>query len=203
MKFLKVFSELSVPRLVVVSIVATLAYFYFYYDNGSVVEEQITQAKSGLDAEKAKKVEIQKRVRKEEEMKGNILQLAGNLKVVKDKIPNEFNEIEVSSIVNKASEVSQVKLTALKRSTTPSTLSAEQKIASGAELVDEVTFDIEMSGSFHGIIAFVEYLSKEVKTIKIRNFILEKNVTNLTDDTTIKFKGEIVGYKQSKAPGVK
>ncbi len=204
MKLIKLFSSLSISRLALVAVLVTVAYFFLYYDNGAKIEEQITQVTSQLATEKANRVEIERKMKKEEEMRGNLLQLARNLDTVKSKIPNEFNEIEVSTIVNRASALAQLKLSALKRNV--SAASSVPKNTSGAELIEEVTFDIEMSGSFNSIISFVEYLSKEEKTIKVRNFVLEKNTANLTDDTSIKFQGEIVGFKQAvvqKVPVVK
>ncbi len=195
MKFLRIFAELSIFRLAIVAVLVTTGYFFMYYDNGEAIEQQITQSEGELNAEKLKRAEIEKKMKKEEEMRGNLLQLARNLDVVKSKIPNEFNEIEISSVVNRVSLVSQVKIAALKRNLV--TPAAQAKQATGAELIEEVNFNIEMSGTFHAIITFVELLSKEEKTIKIRNFTLEKSNTNLTEDSLIRFRGEIVGFKQS------
>ena len=197
MKILKIFSELSIFRLAIVAALVTTGYFFMYYDNGAAIEQQITQADGELTGEKAKRADIERKMKKEEEMRGNLLQLARNLDVVKSKIPNEFNEIEISSVVNRVSLVSQVKIAALKRNL--SAPAAAAKTTTGAELIEEVNFSIEMSGTFHAIITFVELLSKEEKTIKIRNFTLEKSNTNLTEDSIIRFRGEIVGFKQAVA----
>ncbi len=194
MKIFKIFSELSIFRLAIVAVLVTAGYYFMYYDNGEKIEAQIQQLDGELAVEKTKRADIEKKMKKEEEMRGNLLQLARNLDVVKSKIPNEFNEIEVSSIVNRVSISSQVKIIALKRS---AVVAAVDTAATGAELIEEVNFDIEMSGTFNAIIRFVEFLSKEEKTIKVRNFILEKMSTNLTEDTVIHFKGEIVGFKQA------
>ena len=195
MKIFRIFSELSIFRLAIVAVLVTTAYFFLYYDNGEKIEAQIQQLDGELAGEKTKRADIEKKMKKEEEMRGNLLQLARNLDVVKSKIPNEFNEIEVSSIVNRVSISSQVKIIALKRSAATAAAGVDTT-ATGAELIEEVNFDIEMSGTFNAIIRFVEFLSKEEKTIKVRNFILEKLSTNLTEDTVIHFKGEIVGFKQ-------
>jgi Tfp pilus assembly protein PilO len=197
MKILKIFADLSMARLAIVAVFVTAGYFFMYYDNGEKLETQIAGVKGQLDAEKAKRVEIEKRMKKEEEMRGNLLQLARTLDIVKSKIPNEFNEIEVSSIVNRASSASQVKISNLKRNTSVSveTSSVGAK-KTGAELVEEVKFDIEMAGSFNHIIQFVDVLSKEEKTIKIRNFTIEKTANNNLEDANVRFRGEIVGFKQ-------
>lgn len=194
MKFLKIFSELSVSRLSVVALLFTVGYYFMYYNDGATIVEQTKGIQTQLDAEKAKRIEIERKMKKEEEMRGNLLQLARNLDIVKSKIPNEFNEIEVSSIVNRASAAAQVKISMLKRS------GGDAKgigSATGAELIDEVRFDVEMTGSFNGIIAFVEQLSREEKTIKIRNFSIDKIAGADLQEDGIRFRGEIVGFKQT------
>ena len=68
-------------------------------------------------------------------------------------------------------------------------------VGTGAELVEEIIFDINASGSFYQLMQFVELLSKDDKVIRTRNFTIEKKSTNI-DDNSVNFKGEIVGYKQ-------
>jgi Tfp pilus assembly protein PilO len=200
MKGLKVFAELSMARLVVVAILATVGYFYMYYDDGSAIEAQKAGVSATIAGEKMKRVEIERKMKKEEEMRGNLLQLARNLDIVKSKIPNEFNEIEISSIVNRVSGISRVQILALKRSVQNGTAaSIGKKNMTGAELIEEVSFNIDMIGNFSSIIEFVELLSKEEKTIKIRNFTLEKNSPGYSEENLIKFRGEIVGFKQAFA----
>lgn len=194
MKLLKLFSSLSMARLAIVAVFVTAGYYFMYYDNGYAIEERITAVQGQLDAEKAKRADIEKKMKKEEEMRGNVMQLAANLELVKTKIPNEFSPIEILTIVNRLSEISGVKVAALKP-TGPRV--STQKLATGAELIEEVNFDITMTGPFSSIVTFVEALSKETKIIKIRNFVLEKHSTDLTKEVIIQFVGEIVGYKQT------
>ena len=196
MKLLRLFSELSIGRLAGLAVLLSIAYYFMYFDDGSSIETQIAAVNSQLQVENGKRVEIEKKMKKEEEMRGNNLQLARNLDVVKSKIPNEFKESEMSAIVNRVSGVSGVKIIVLTRQ--PNGAAARPAQGTGAELIEEVGFDILMNGTFSSIIQFAELLSKEEKIIKIRNFIIEKNSQG-PDDNLIKFKGEIVGFKQSAA----
>lgn len=194
MKLLKLFGGLSIARLAIVAVFVTAGYYFMYYDNGQSIEENIKSVEDQLNIERAKKTDIEKKMKKEEEMRGNVMQLAANLELVKTKIPNEFNQIEILTIVNRVSQASGVKIAALK----PGASKPQEKSeTTGAELIEEVNFDIEMSGQFSSIVSFVEALSKETKIIKIRNFVLEKSNADLTQETMIKFTGEIVGYKQT------
>ncbi len=188
-------------RMAIVAIFVTGGYYFMYYDNGHAIEERIASVQAQLDAEKTKRADIERKMKKEEEMRGNVMQLAANLELVKTKIPNEFNQIEILTIVNRLSEISGVKVAVLKP-TGPKV--SVQKLATGAELIEEVNFDITMTGPFSSVVAFVEALSKETKIIKIRNFVIEKQPNiDLTKEVIIQFIGEIVGFKQTstaKAP---
>lgn len=195
MKLLKLFGALSMARLAIVAVFVTAGYYFMYYDNGQAIEERIKTVEDQLTAERNKKADIEKKMKKEEEMRGNVMQLAANLELVKTKIPNEFNQIEILTIVNRLSEMSGVKVAVLKP-TGPKV--SMQKLATGAELIEEVNFDITMTGPFSSIVAFVEALSKETKIIKIRNFVIERKPDiDLTKEVVIQFVGEIVGFKQT------
>ncbi|MEQ1723278.1 MAG: type 4a pilus biogenesis protein PilO [Pseudobdellovibrio sp.] len=159
---------------------------------------------STVETETARRVGIEKIMKKEEEMRGNILQLARNLEVVKSKIPFEFKDTQMSTILNAASEASGVSVVEMSTSPTPQTV---QNIPPGTiidpstikpeDLVTEVRFNITISGSYDSFLKFLDVLTKEDKVIKVRNFTIEKNSTNIDDDT-IKFKGEVIGYKQAE-----
>lgn len=182
-------------RLGIVAIFVTAGYYFMYYDNGHTIEERIVSVQGQLEAEKIKRADIEKKMKKEEEMRGNVMQLAANLELVKTKIPNEFNETEIFTIINRLSAASGVKVSVKKPS---SQKEPNQKLVTGAELIEEINFDITMTGQFSSIVTFVEALSRETKIIKIRNFIIEKQANiDLTKEVVLQFAGEIVGYKQT------
>ncbi len=192
MKFIKVFATLSIGRLTVFAFVFTIGYYMMSFDDGTAIDEQIITVTAEIEAEKAKRTEIEKTMKKEEEMRGNLLQLARNLDVLKSKIPYDFKDTEMSTIVNQASLATDIKIAVLSRM---APTMAPKKPGSGAELLDEIVFEITASGTFAQLIRFVEVLSKDEKVIKTRNFAIEKNSANV-DDNLVKFKGEIVGFKQ-------
>jgi Tfp pilus assembly protein PilO len=195
MKFVRLFATLSMGRLAILSLVLTVAYYFMSFDDGSQINEQIKSVQAEIGVEKARRSDIEKTMKKEEEMRGNLLQLARNLDVLKSKIPFDFKDTEMSTIVNQASINTDIKISILSRM---SPAMVQKKPGTGAELLDEIVFEISATGTFAQLIRFVEVLSKEEKVIKTRNFSIEKNSSNV-DDNLIKFKGEIVGFKQVSA----
>ncbi|AGH94975.1 hypothetical protein [Pseudobdellovibrio exovorus] len=202
MKALKLISELSLSRMLVIAILATVGYFFLYFNDGSFFKSQIASLRGMIAEEEAKRVDIEKVMKKEEEMRGNLLQLERNLEVVKSKIPNDFKDTQMSAIINSASAVSGINVVEL--FTAPAGFEAPQVMRGPGEmlrpedLVEEVKFTITVSGSYDAFIRFLDVLTKEDKVIKIRNFAIERSSTGIDDDA-IRFKGEIVGFKQSAA----
>jgi Tfp pilus assembly protein PilO len=203
MKLIKLIADLSLSRLTVLALLTTVAYFFTYFDDGTSLEAQIAASSSSVQTETARRVGIEKIMKKEEEMRGNILQLARNLEVVKTKIPFEFKDSQMSTIVNAASEASGVSLVEMSTNPVksvaqnlPQAAINDQSTIKPEDLVSEVRFNITISGSYDSFMKFLEVLTKEDKIIKLRNFTIEKNSTNIDDDT-IKFKGEVIGYKQA------
>ena len=200
MKLLKLIAGLSIGRIFILAFLATVAYFIVYFDNGSQLESQIATISTQVDFETTRRIEVNKIIKKEEEMRGNLLQLARNLEVVKSKIPNEFKDTQMSGILNNASASSGVNL--LDLSTVQSAPATAKQIDPNSirpeDLIEEVRFNITLTGTYESFLKFLDVLTKEDKVLKVRNFVIEKNSTDIDDDM-IRFKGEVVGFKQSAA----
>lgn len=204
MKFIKLLAALSIGRLIFLAVLLTIGYFFTYFDDGSNLKTQIEAANSLLDVEVARRAGIEKTMKKEEEMRANTLQLQRNLEVVKAKIPNEFKDTQMSSIINNASVASGVQIIELssstdqepKRETSDEEKPDLEKIKP-EDLISEVKFKITLVGKYESLIQFLDVLTKEDKIIKVKNFFIEKNSQEL-DDEDIKFSGEVIGFKQSE-----
>jgi Tfp pilus assembly protein PilO len=176
-------------------------YYFAYFDPGTQIEEQITTVQGLVSQEEARKSEINKTMKKEEEMRGNVLQLKRNLEVVKSKIPNDLKDSQMQAIINGAADVAQVKITGLSVVSAPRDPNAPPVKISIADvkpenLIEEVRFKVSISGTFDNFLTFVETLSKEDKVIKIKNFSIQKSSEDI-DDERINFNGDVVGFKQA------
>lgn len=211
MKFLRIIAGLSMSRIVIFGVLCTIMYYSSYFDDGSTLGNQIATMESQVKSESDRRIEVNKIIKKEEEMRGNLLQLQRNLEVVKSKIPNEFRDTQMSIILNNASIASGVNLQDL--SVAQSNLLGAKKVydpnsIKPEDLIEEVRFNISLSGSYSAFLKFLDVLTKEDKVLKVKNFVIEKNSSDIDDDM-IKFKGDVIGFKQSTflsptaAPGVK
>jgi len=201
MKSLKQIAGLSMQRLVILAGLATVAYYFTYFDDGATLNTQIAAASAQAEAEAVRRKDIEITMKKEEEMRGNLLQLQRNLEVVKSKIPNEFKDTQMSFILNSASGTSGVSLldlSAVASAEKDAPPTQDPNSIKPEDLIEEVKFNITIAGDYNSFLKFLDVLTKEDKILKFRNFVIEKNSADVDDDL-IKFKGEVIGYKQSSA----
>ena len=202
MKILKLISDLSFGRILILAVFVAFAYYMLYFEDGSNLKNSIQAVDSAIQTESARRVEIEKVMKKEEEMRGNLLQLARNLEVVKSKIPNEFKDTQMSAIINDASVSSGVSVIELRSQESSAASAAPPPPAGEAlrpeDLIEEVRFTIKLTGKYESFLTFLDVLSKEDKIIKVRNFKIKRNSENIDDDL-IQFEGEVVGFKQAAA----
>ena len=202
MKLIKAFAELAMSRVVLMALLVSAGYYFASFDPGSAVEDQIKAVDAMVAQEEDRKREINLTMKKEEEMRGNVLQLQRNLDVVKAKIPFDLKDAEMQSVINAAANGSGVKITSLSSNNTPKDPAAPLvKInitdVKPENLIEEVKFKISLSGTFDDFINFLNSLAKENKVIKIRNFHIDK-ASDDVDEERINFSGDIVGFKQAK-----
>ncbi|MCC2679006.1 MAG: hypothetical protein K0R29_1582 [Pseudobdellovibrio sp.] len=184
------------------AIFVAAGYYFAYFDPGTSIEEATAVVQSNIQVEEAKKSEINKTMKKEEEMRGNVLQLKRNLEVIKSKIPVDLKDSQMQSIINSAASAAGVKITGLTVQTDGRDPNAPPvKISINdvkpENLIEEVKFKVSIIGSFDDFLSFVENLGKEDNVIKIRNFDIHKNSDDVDDDK-IAFNGDIIGFKQAK-----
>ena len=194
MKVIRIIAFFSMLRILIAAIGLSAAYFFMYYDNGAAFESQITAINGQMTIEVAKKKDTEKTIKREDEMRANLAALARDLQVVKAKLPNEFKDTEMTAMVNKAAQNAGLNITSLNRKKSTPAISSS---ASGADSVEEIVFDLALNGKFNQFVQFLDILSKEEKIIKIRDFVIEKNSKG-PEDFLIRFKGDIIGFKQAQ-----
>lgn len=194
MKFVKIISEFSMFRILIAAVLMSVGYFFLYYDNGATYIEQISKLNAEVNIEEAKKKDTEKTIKREDEMRANLASLARDLQVVKAKLPNEFTDAEMTALINKASSRSGVALNSLSRK--KSTPAANSNVV-GADSVEEIIFDLSISGHFNQFLRFLDAISKEEKTVRVRDFTIDRN-GSIADQSLIRFKGDIIGFKQAQ-----
>lgn len=200
MKLLKVIAELSLGRLAILGLIVTALYFLMYYDSGASIEQQITSAESVLTQETTKKAETNRILKEESEMKANIVELARKLEVVKSKIPSDFKDNDIILLVNQTASQSGLLVETLSKGSDIKNQSAtDPGFVEASKLIDEIPFNVQMSGSYNRFLDFIEKLAKSERMVRFKNLTLSKTNLARTSSNKLTIKGQIIGYRQSVA----
>lgn len=193
-KMINLIGSMSLPRVALFAGILTVAYYATFYDGGDTIIQGIEAAKSQLEAENAKKIETQKVLKKEQQMKADVELLAKKFEEIKAKIPLDFLESDLRTIVDHYSSQNGLKTTRTDRRQLP--MKTSQSNNGNENLIEQVALGYEFEGSYTNVAKFVSEISGLEKLIKIGDFELSTlNSNKKTKDLT--FRVNIIGFKQS------
>lgn len=187
---------MALPRVALFAIILTAAYFFLFYDSGATIVASIETAKSQLALENNKKIETQKVLKKEQAMKADVELVVKKFEEIKAKIPIEFTESELRSLLDKYSTQNYLKTIKSERRS----YSAPAGDDENEKLIEQVSLSYEFLGNYASISRFVMELLSLEKVIKVADFSISKHVNNKSGkskEQILLFKATIIGYKQS------
>lgn len=193
-KMINLIGSMSLPRVALFAGILTVVYYATFYDGGDTIIQGIEAAKAQLEAENTKKIETQKVLKKEQQMKADVELLAKKFEEIKAKIPLDFLESDLRTIVDHYSSQNGLKTTRTDRRQLP--IKTNQNNHGNENLIEQVALGYEFEGSYSNVSKFVSEISGLEKLIKIGDFELTTvNSNKKTKDLT--FKVNIIGFKQS------
>jgi Tfp pilus assembly protein PilO len=189
--------NMSLPRVALFAGILTVAYYMMFYDGGETIIQATVAAKLQLESENAKKIETQKVLKKEQQMKADVELLARKFEEIKARIPLDFTESDLRTIVDQYSLQSNLKTTRTDRRQVQVKINPSNN--GNESLIDQVALSYEFEGTYNNISQFVSKISNLEKLIKIGDFELvvrpENPGTKKTKD--LLFKVNIIGFKQA------
>ncbi|MBC7754835.1 MAG: type 4a pilus biogenesis protein PilO [Moraxellaceae bacterium] len=195
-KIIQTVGSFSLPRVALLAGVLTAIYYFTLYDDGSVIIQGTEAAKQQLVSENAKKIETQKVLKKEQQMKADVELLAKKFEEIKARIPLDFLESDLRTIVDHYSSQNNLKTTRTDRR--PAPVRANQNNPGIENLIEQVPLGYEFEGSYNNIAKFVLEISGLEKLIKIGDFDLAvKSESGNKKTKDLVFKANIIGFKQS------
>lgn len=196
-KAINFIGSMSLPRVALFAGILTALYYATIYDGGDTIIQGIEASKSQLEAENAKKIETQKVLKKEQQMKADVELLAKKFEEIKARIPLDFLESDLRTIVDQYSMQNGLKTTRTDRRQLQ--MKTNQANNGNENLIEQVALGYEFEGSYNNIAKFVSEISGLEKLIKIGDFELSShkdgNGSKKSKDLT--FKVNIIGFKQS------
>lgn len=195
-KFIDFISNMSLSRVALFGVVLTAGYFFTLYDTGAQLEQSIEAAKTQWEVENNKKIETNKILKKEQQMKANVELFGKKFEEIKSKIPVEFTESELREIVvQKATENKLVNKSSSRANVTFKSLEKAEE-----NLIEQVALNYSFEGTYANISHFVSDMSKLDKIIKIGDFRLSEipgsGLRERGLDKPLLFEVVIIGFKQ-------
>lgn len=221
-KMMSAVASLTVSQVGLFSLIVAAVYYFMFYDGGATIQSNIEASEAQLAEESAKKIETQKVLTKEQQMRANVQVVAQKFEEIKSKIPLEFTESELRSMVDRLATQSQLRTVRSDRSMSEHNFADKES----AKLISQVSVTYSFEGSYAQIAKFVMMLNEQEKLIMLGDFKLDrlqpfgfgqsalssknkKKKTSLEDKVNpndLSFTVSIYGFQQSfiaKTPSVK
>lgn len=196
-KFIERVAVLSVSRIALLGLLVTAGYYLSLYDSGASIQTQIDSSKQQLEEERTKKADTEKTLKKEQEMRADIVVLGKEFEEVKSKIPADFREPELRIIVNQLVEANNIKITRQKNTDKKVDFGPGQEMA----LVEQVVLEYTFYGSYNQILNFISQLAQVEKTVRLGDFSISTQQGSDGPGKQLLFDTLIVGYKQGSGKG--
>ena len=97
---LAIVANQSYTRVFLITLAASAAYFFMFYNSGVEISERISSTQESIQQETNQRQETEKTLKEEEMMKANVGQTQKKFEEIKDRIPIKFEETELLTIVN-------------------------------------------------------------------------------------------------------
>ncbi|MBL7672077.1 MAG: type 4a pilus biogenesis protein PilO [Bdellovibrionaceae bacterium] len=158
-------------------------YYYFIFDDGHVLEAEISAAASALEVEEVKKKETEIALKEEKRIKEIVGGLGTQFQEISKKLPNQLTSFDMNRQITVFSQASRAKIKAM----TP-------QAPVHKEIVDEVPVRITIDDSTYGDIAlFIYHASTSERLIRIQDFKIQLGTSR--EKGHLKFEGTVVGYR--------
>ena len=197
-------STLSVNRIAIFGFILTMIYFFTIYNNGDALVAEIQGLQAQITEETAKKVETERVLKKEEEMRADVASLAKTYEAVKSKIPIDFETSELRIIVEQVSAATDLKIAKLSNSDPQQVNSPEAtQNADEANLVQKVAINYVFQGSFAQLNNFMTQIGGMEKIIKISELKIKAESGTDGPNKNLTVEAVLVGYRQAAVAAAK
>lgn len=186
-------ANLSTNRIAFFSLLICIVYYFVFYDSGVTIDDEILAIRAQIAEETTKKIETEKILKKEEQMRSDVAMLAKTYEEVKSKIPIDFESSELRAIVEQVSNASSLKIATLKDQQQQNDMGSIPE----ANLVEQVVIDYKFQGTYSQIKNFVIQLAQVEKVIKVSNMRITVPSVGDGPGKFLDMDTSIIGYKQS------
>ena len=197
-------STLSVNRIAIFGMLLTMFYYFMIYNNGDLILAEIQGINAQIAEETNKKVETERVLKKEEEMRNDVASLAKTYEAVKSKIPIDFETSELRIIVEQISAATELRITKLSNSDLQLVNGgANAESAEEANLVQKVAINYIFQGNYAQIQTFMTQIAGVEKVIKVSELKIRSEDGQNGPNKNLTVEAVLVGYRQAAVASVK
>jgi Tfp pilus assembly protein PilO len=197
-------STLSLNRIAIFGFLLTVFYYFTSYNNGDLIVTQIQALQAQITSETSKKVETERVLKKEEEMRVDVASLAKTYEAVKSKIPIDFETSELRIIVEQISAATELKIAKLTNAD-PQQVNSPEAAGSAVEanLVQKVAINYVFQGSFPQLQNFMSQIAAVEKIIKVSELKIRTVDGTSGPNKDLTIEAVLVGYRQAAVAAAK
>jgi len=189
-------ANLAISRVAIVGLFVTGFYFMTFYDSGETITNEINALKAQVADETSKKVETERLLKKEEQMRADVALLAKTYEDVRSKIPLTFDPPELRAIIDQVSTSNGLDI--IRFDNNVNSIVNQSLVGSeDANLIDQVAVKYELQGNYIQLARFVTQLANVQKVIKLEDVKISQGLSQSGPIRKLKFEATIIGYKQA------
>lgn len=180
----KLFDQLSVQsigKILMLGVLLTFAYWYFIYDDGSAIDQQIVGLDQELATEEAKKKDTDATLKQVQEMQEKIGILSQKYQEISTRLPSVLFSIDINKAIDDFARSANVSVKVKKPG---------ENIR--REVVEEVPVDVTLEGSYAELTQFAYVVSTAERMARAVNIVITPVDAG---SRRLKLEGQVIGYK--------
>ncbi|MGE0527149.1 MAG: type 4a pilus biogenesis protein PilO [Bdellovibrionales bacterium] len=188
MKLTDVLSRISTQRAALIGVLLGVFYYFLMYDDGANLRNAIAQSEAQKTQLQAQIKESQDKLDRAAVYKKAAAEVGNTISKLLTLIPDKFNMADLMRIVSNEAKVAGTSLTTLKP--------GKVNISEVANEFQELTVELDMSGSFLQHMVFLSNLTKINQILIIKEFKFDHERDGRGDEPpVVKFVSEIVAFR--------
>lgn len=184
----KIFVKLNVytqTQVLAIGVVFSLIFYFFIFDDGQEIRNQISGLEQEMIQEKAKKEETDRTLAEEARMKESVEILSQKYLELSQRLPTSLNSIDLNRNVD-----------AFARNAGVSIKNRKPVEVQKGTIVDEVPIEVSVEGTFAELAQFVYVVASSQQVTALRAF----KISPIEKSSRLTFEGTVIGYQIAAPP---
>ena len=184
--FLQVVSVQTMGRVLMLGLFCTFSFWYFLYDDGSNLDNQIGQITSQLQAQEEKKKDTDATLKQVQEMQEKVGLLSQKYEEIAKRLPAALFSIDINKAIDEFARIAAVSVKSKKPGSNVR-----------REVVEEVPVEISIEGTYAQLGQFVYTVSSAERMARTINIVISPSEAGAKQ---LRLNGTVVGYKLAPQP---